>query len=102
MVKHTQTIRRLLPTNCLSVFDHFVRLALIWLKLEVKNNRLLEQSNNRTNIAFRNMLLETFPRICFADSFNSYSVRMPKIRTRITPNTDPFHAVLDASRHKKA
>ena len=28
MVKHTQTIRRLLPTNCLSVFDHFVALAL--------------------------------------------------------------------------
>ena len=27
MVKHTQTIRRLLPTNCLSVFDHFVGLA---------------------------------------------------------------------------
>ena len=28
MVKHTETIRRLLPTNCLSVFDHFVGLAL--------------------------------------------------------------------------
>ena len=28
MVKHIQTIRRLLPTNCLSVFDHFVGLAL--------------------------------------------------------------------------
>ena len=28
MVKHTQTICRLLPTNCLSVFDHFVGLAL--------------------------------------------------------------------------
>ena len=28
MVKHTQTIRRLLPTNCLSVFDHFVGLTL--------------------------------------------------------------------------
>ena len=28
MVKHTQTIRRLLLTNCLSVFDHFVELAL--------------------------------------------------------------------------
>ena len=27
MVKHTQTIRRLLPTNCLSVFDHFVELT---------------------------------------------------------------------------
>ena len=28
MVKHTQTIRRQQPTNCLSVFDHFVGLAL--------------------------------------------------------------------------
>ena len=28
MVKHTQTIRRLVPTNCLNVFHHFVGLAL--------------------------------------------------------------------------
>ena len=28
MVKHTKTIRRLLPTTYLSVFDHFVGLAL--------------------------------------------------------------------------
>ena len=28
MVKHTQTIRRMLATNCLSVFKHFVGLAL--------------------------------------------------------------------------
>ena len=28
MVKHTQTIRRQKLTNCLSVFDHFVKLAL--------------------------------------------------------------------------
>ena len=27
MVKHTQTIRQLLATNCLSVFDHFVGLV---------------------------------------------------------------------------
>ena len=27
MVKHTQAIHRLLPTNCLSVFDHFVGLS---------------------------------------------------------------------------
>ena len=26
MVKHTQTIHRLLPRKCLSVFDHFVGL----------------------------------------------------------------------------
>ena len=28
MVKHTQTIRRQKETDCLSVFDHFVKLAL--------------------------------------------------------------------------
>ena len=28
MVKHAQTIRRQKPMNCLSVFDHFVVLAL--------------------------------------------------------------------------
>ena len=28
MVKHAQTIRRQKPTNCLSLFDHFVGLAL--------------------------------------------------------------------------
>ena len=27
MIKHTQTLRRQKPTNCLSVFDHFVGLA---------------------------------------------------------------------------
>ena len=32
MVKHTQSVRRLLPTNCLSVFDHFVGLALTGLR----------------------------------------------------------------------
>ena len=34
MIKHTQTIRRLLPTNCLSVFDHFAGLALKGLKVD--------------------------------------------------------------------
>ena len=28
MVKYIQRIRRLMPKNCLDVFDHFVRLAL--------------------------------------------------------------------------
>ena len=35
MVKHTQTIRREQPTNCLSVFDHFVKLALKGLTVTV-------------------------------------------------------------------
>ena len=32
MAKHTQTIHRLLPKNCLSVFDHFGGLTLNKLK----------------------------------------------------------------------
>ena len=32
MVKNTQTIRRQQPTNCLSVLDHFVKLALKGIK----------------------------------------------------------------------
>ena len=35
IVKHTQTIRWLLPTNCLSVFEHFVGLG-----LKRSNNRI--------------------------------------------------------------
>ena len=31
MVKNIQTIRRMLRTNCLSVFDNFMGLALKWL-----------------------------------------------------------------------
>ena len=38
MVKHTQTIRWLLPTNCLSVFDYFVGLALK--ELYINTNQL--------------------------------------------------------------
>ena len=40
--KHIQTTRWLLPTNCLSVFDHFVGLALKGLiKLDIWGNILL-------------------------------------------------------------
>ena len=44
MVKHTETIRRPLPKNCLSVFDHFVGLALKGLKakLATREKRRLE------------------------------------------------------------
>ena len=44
MVKHNQTIHRLLPTNCLSVFDHFVGLALKGLnnsKVNIVNHEYL-------------------------------------------------------------
>ena len=36
MVEHTPAIRRLLRTNCLSVFDHFMRLTLKELTMQFK------------------------------------------------------------------
>ena len=44
MVKHTKTICQLLPMNCLSVFDHFVGLALKGLRF----NELCRASSGDT------------------------------------------------------
>ena len=41
MVKHTQTIHRLMPTNCLSVFDHFVGRALKGLNKLIQTKYIL-------------------------------------------------------------
>ena len=43
MVKHPQTFRRLLPMNCLSVFDHFVGLALKGLMVVYLRNKILPE-----------------------------------------------------------
>ena len=52
MVKHTPKILQILPTNCLSVFDHFVGLALKGLTLNLKffnvNSKTIH-SRNRSN-----------------------------------------------------
>ena len=40
MFKHTQTINRLLPTNYLVVFDHFVGLVLNGLRLQILPNNI--------------------------------------------------------------
>ena len=54
MVKHTQTIRRLLQTNFLSVFDHFVGSALKGLMNYKKqlNDTIHRNENHRTKITF--------------------------------------------------
>ena len=49
MVKHTQTIRRLLPTNCLSVFDHFVGLVL---KVLITCNKNRSIGSQHTEVSF--------------------------------------------------
>ena len=44
MVKHTYTIRRQQPMNCLSVFDHFVGLWLKELNHALTLNKHLEKN----------------------------------------------------------
>ena len=45
MVKHAQSIRRQLRTNCLSVFDHFVGLVLKGLRLSETTLIILEKAS---------------------------------------------------------
>ena len=54
MVKHIQTIRRLLATNCLSVFDHSVRLVLKGLRNSFvnKNKSMNEKKYFHSNFRF--------------------------------------------------
>ena len=53
MVKHTQTIRQQKLTYCLSVFDHFVRLALkcliFWLFGVLAHSKQTKQNKNFTS-----------------------------------------------------
>ena len=50
MVKHTQTGRRQKPTNCLSVFDHFVELAIKGLKSFLHNSTRIQQNEKKKHL----------------------------------------------------
>ena len=75
MVEHTQTIRRQHSTNCLSVFDHFVGLALKALK-KVAYQKFLENFIRRLTIIIlqantqRSETLHTRSSICIYKSQN--------------------------------
>ena len=66
MVKYTQTIRWLLPTHCLSEFDHFVGLSL---------EKLMQKYIRDTEYLF------------------VFSPNAGKYGPEKTPNTDTFHEV---------
>ena len=53
MVKHNQTILRFLPTNCLSVFDHFLGLALKGLKILVFHSQVKVSYDNSSVIRLK-------------------------------------------------
>ena len=65
MVKHTQTIRRQQPTNCLSVFDHFVQLVLKGLRGKVQRDIAKRHWNTYQHLYYININgIESWP--CFS------------------------------------
>ena len=56
MVKHTQTIRQLLPTNCLSMFDHFAGLALKGLNNFHHNIQFTYETEYNFKLAFLDVM----------------------------------------------
>ena len=65
MVKHTQAIRRLLPTICLSVFDHVVWSALEWL---VKKQNSIHEIRSNTVILQVGVFILTYVAYIFTPS----------------------------------
>ena len=101
MVRHTQTIRRLLSTNCLSVFEHFVRLALKGLKIQFPKVVSYRNYKNLSNDVFLKSLnselskysfppdqnnFDRFCQIC-TDTLNKYA---PRTKKTIKGNHSPF------------
>ena len=75
MIKHTQTIRHLLPTNCLSVFDHFVRLSLKVLKLQAVYEKVNRNDANIYALSILDRyehLRDDLDDLCLADFASSY------------------------------
>ena len=60
MVKHTQTICRKLPINCLSAFDHFVGLALKGLRKDTKLSKVRLSLGDVKWSSFFNKVVELF------------------------------------------
>ena len=58
MVKHTQAIHRLFPTNCLSVFDHFVTAGLVTFTEEILNGKLYFLRSESIDISIRNLKID--------------------------------------------
>ena len=58
MVRHTQTIRRLFPTNCLSVFDHFVTADLVTFAEEILNGKLYFLRSESIDTSIRNLKID--------------------------------------------
>ena len=63
MVKHTQTIRRQFADELLSVFDHFMNLALKGLCLLGSGENKVDQNFSNLNSARKISTINNYPRI---------------------------------------
>ena len=76
MVKHTQTIRQLLPTNCLSVFNHLVGLALKGLNIIILIKQIISKSRPRKSADLDVYISGTSLFVIFSDFLSFYFCRL--------------------------
>ena len=78
MVKHTQAIRQLLPTNCLGMFNHFVGLALK--ELDSKSKALIIHfKNNHRKCSVKRDIYKNF--VIFTGKHPRWSLFLIKLQT---------------------
>ena len=63
MVKYTKTIRRLLLTNCLGMFDHFVRFAFKELKIDLLIQKNFFETVRAVKVTYVKLILLQFLKI---------------------------------------
>ena len=88
MVKHTQTICRQQPTNCYSVFDHFVGLALKELRLILVFRKLKRCAREHTS--FENNQVRRFLK------FRILSTLRPNVRDLSRPAIQNLYSLIHA------
>ena len=88
MVKHTQTIHRLLPTTCLSMFDHFMGLVLKGLNNLCKRNEITEAEKKQmrpmsAQLGDAHVLLK----------IHTVFANIPKFRPIIDTTSTPYYKI---------
>ena len=88
MVKHTQIMSRLLPTNCLSVFDNFVELGALSV-----NNPNIHANYSLTNNPTPTGSQIVFQSIAYGEIWEIFIGINDIIKTKNLPSKNAYKAV---------
>ena len=87
MVRHTQTIRRQQPTNCLSVCDHFVEMALKGLKISAVVVTWTVNTQHLRSLSFRIFTFDKiFTLLLFIVVIHSMASQIYQVFDKVKPS----------------